>query len=287
MSITFRGPDNFSAPISYIGLYSDGVPMVKTDQFDAICHKADTMVLKGSGLSEFVVAMFLADAIWRYQYDNKIFGNINTLVMPYIPGARQDRINPTGDVLFTAHSVGGMVQDRFDKIVVIDPHSPVSVDSMRWTHRHETVLEYPLERVAAMFNANNYDGIIAPDKGAKDRAEKFANAMSLPITYASKTRDVSTGRLSGFNVDVEADRHYLVVDDICDGGGTFVGLGEQIANQGAVASLYVTHGIFSKGTNELEKYYTNIITTDSRDADRHVSVQYLPVVEDMIKYVAN
>lgn len=285
MSIEFRGVD-FATSIFYIGLYSDGVPMVKTDQFDEICRKADTMVLKARDLNEFVVAMFLADAIWKYQYDNKIYdSNLDKLVMPYIPGARQDRVNPEGDVLYTASSVGLMVQDRFSKVIVLDPHSPVSVNSMRWTERRETVLEYPLERVAALFNASNYDGIIAPDKGAEARAEKFATAMGLPITYASKTRDVATGRLSGFEVDVEADKHYLVVDDICDGGGTFVGLGEKIKEQGATASLYVSHGIFSKWMQPLFDNYSNIITTDSREFGDIKGVQVLPVVEDMIKYV--
>lgn len=281
MSITFRGPDNFSVPINNIGLYSDGVPMVKTDQFDEICRKADTVVVKARDLNEFVVAMFLIDS-----FDAKSQGlglGITRAVVPYLPGARQDRINPTGDVLFTSTSVADMLGSRGLIVITIDPHSPASVNSI--LEFDGLPVEYPLERVAALFNASNYDGIIAPDKGAKDRAEKFAVVMGLPITYASKTRDVSTGKLSGFEVDVEADRHYLVVDDICDGGGTFVGLGEQIVKQGATASLYVTHGIFSKGTNELEKYYTNIITTDSRDAVvRHQCVQYLPVVEDMINY---
>lgn len=39
----------------------------------------------------------------------------------------------------------------------------------------------------------------------------------------------------------------LIVDDICDGGGTFVGLAKELRAAGATrVYLYVTHGIFSK-----------------------------------------
>ncbi len=265
--ISLRGP-MFQRDITSLEMYSDGTPMIKIDNFDEVVHKADTMVLRPSSLKNFVTAMFLVDAIgWNG-------GWVKNLVMPYAPGARQDRSNPTGDVLFTAKSVAEMVNHRqFSRVTLLDPHSPVIAKSIT------RATEYPLSEVAARM-WQGYSGIIAPDKGAKDRAETFAAAMGIPITYASKTRDVSTGRLSGFEVSVEKDKHYLVVDDICDGGGTFIGLGEKIREQGAFADLYVTHGIFSKGTRELKKIYKNISMTDSME---HVDgALTVPVVERMI-----
>lgn len=269
--IMFKGVD-FSTSIFFLKMYSDGTPMVKTDQFEEIVENADTMILRPSNLSEFVTGMFLVDAI------HAAGGDIPTLVIPYVPGARQDRINPTGDVLFTAQSVAEMINERtFSRVIILDPHSPVTPSLI---HR---VVEYPLERVASRL-WQGYTGIIAPDKGAKDRAEIFAAAMDLPIYYASKNRDVSTGRLSGFSVDIPAGGHYLVADDICDGGGTFVGLGEKIKEQGAFADLFVSHGIFSKGTDELKKIYKNIYTTDSRFFHERNDVHVINVVEDMENY---
>lgn len=270
--IIFKGPDDFSAPISFVGMYSDGTPMVKTEDFENIVEYADKMILRPHSLNEFVVAMFLVDAISSHG------GRINTLVLPFVPGARQDRVNPTGDVLFTARSVTAMINARsFSRVVILDPHSEVTPYLIR------NVLIFPLEDVAAKL-WKGYGGVIAPDKGAHDRAKEVADALGLDLTYGSKVRDVSTGRLSGFDVTVEAGKHYLVADDICDGGGTFVGLGEKIREQGAYADLYVTHGIFSKGTDELKKIYKNIYTTDSRQVHARNDVYVIPVVGEMENY---
>ena len=54
----------------------------------------------------------------------------------------------------------------------------------------------------------------------------------------------------------------LIVDDLCDGGGTFLGIANQA--EGTVPlGLYITHGIFSKGFGELGKHFSKIYTTNS------------------------
>ena len=56
----------------------------------------------------------------------------------------------------------------------------------------------------------------------------------------------------------------MIVDDICDGGGTFVGLGQALKKRGAGdLCLFVTHGIFSKGFHDLMKYFKHIYFTNS------------------------
>lgn len=272
MSITLKGI-GYEHTISEQRMYSDATPMVKVENFEEMVARADTMILRPKGMAEFVTAMFLADAVWG------VGGQLHKLVIPYVPGARQDRSNPTGDVLFTAKSVARMINHRgFNKVVILDPHSPTTPSLIH------NVFEYPLSRVARML-PNNHDGIIVPDKGARDRAEQFADTLELPIFYGGKTRDVSTGRLSGFTLESIPQGHYLVVDDICDGGGTFVGLADKIREQGSTADLYVTHGIFSKGTRELLEAYNTIYTTDSlAGSERDNDVTVLAVVEEMENY---
>ena len=275
MSIVFKGVDFVSAPIS-TGLYSDGTPMVKIDQFEEIAKKATTMTLKASSILEFTTAMYLYDAL-------RMRGDVEPmrLVLPYLPGARQDRTNIGGDVLFTAHSVASDLSVRTWKdIVVLDPHSPVIVKEIILNK----VTEFPLSQVAEKM-WQGYTGIIAADKGGKDRAEQFAKAMNKPIYYGGKTRDTDTGKLTGFELEpLEKGGHYLVVDDICDGGGTFIGLAEKIAEQGCYADLYVSHGIFAKGTDALHKAFKNIYVTDSRDFENRSNVLTVNVVEEMEKF---
>ncbi|MAX71916.1 MAG: hypothetical protein CMC76_12600 [Flavobacteriaceae bacterium] len=72
--------------------------------------------------------------------------------------------------------------------------------------------------------------------------------------------------MEGFRVyeDDLQGKDCLIVDDICDGGGTFIGLAKELKKHNA-GNLYlaVSHGIFSKGLEELNQYFTKIFTTDS------------------------
>jgi ribose-phosphate pyrophosphokinase len=54
----------------------------------------------------------------------------------------------------------------------------------------------------------------------------------------------------------------LIVDDICDGGGTFIGIAKALPKD-VKKYLYVTHGIFSKGLRELTGHFEHIYTTNS------------------------
>lgn len=258
-----------------LGSYPDGMPFIKQDEVRDFYRADLTVVIRQTRLESFVAGLFMVDALRER-------GNyVRRLVLPFIPAARQDRINPKGDYLFTLKSVAKMINDRnFDEVVVLDPHSTVA------TALIDRVRVFP---ISEMFRETwvGYDAIIAPDKGAVGRATEAANALSnntareIPVIHADKTRDVESGKLTGFDVNVEAGKHYLVFDDICDGGGTFIGLGEKIKEQGATAGLFVTHGVFSRGTEELNKYYKVITTTDSTLFDKR-DTRVISVVERMI-----
>jgi len=86
------------------------------------------------------------------------------------------------------------------------------------------------------------------------------------VVECSKVRDVKTGQLSNFKVYTENlnKKTCVVVDDICDGGGTFLGLAKKLkAKNCGKLILIVTHGIFSKGLEKLEEAYDVIYSTDS------------------------
>jgi ribose-phosphate pyrophosphokinase len=94
------------------------------------------------------------------------------------------------------------------------------------------------------------------------------------VVYCNKKRDPETGKLDGFSIyDYDPNPNsngteLLIVDDICDGGGTFVGLAKKLREAGAKkVHLFVTHGIFSKGV-PLEGIDT-IYTTDSFQPDTY------------------
>jgi ribose-phosphate pyrophosphokinase len=109
--------------------------------------------------------------------------------------------------------------------------------------------------------------LISPDGGALKKIYKVSEALNgMEVVECSKSRDVKTGRLSGFKVyaDDLQGRSCILVDDICDGGGTFIGLAKELKAKNAGALyLAVSHGVFSKGTDLLTEVFDHIFTTDS------------------------
>lgn len=192
-------------------------------------------------------------------------------VIPYLPGARQDRGRPLGAKVY-ADFINSM---RLDRVICFDPHSdvmPALLDRCTVVHLHDLVRWVTFPSVV---------GVIAPDVGARKRAEGVASVLKVPLYQATKHRDFSTGKLSGFACEPLPDKGtLLVVDDICDGGGTFVGLADAI-DRGQLA-LWVSHGIFSKGTFDLRQRYSHIYTTDSHPGHPQVDVQITPLLNFLL-----
>jgi ribose-phosphate pyrophosphokinase len=239
--------------IVQVSAYPSGEPLIKGPIPDY-----PTMLVRTTSIAELMAALFLVDA-------QRARGHIiDKLILPFVPGARQDRLNDDGDVLFTAKSVADMINARnFKRVVVVDPHSDVTTAVI---HNCTTIPLYSffIGRLRGV-----YSGVIAPDAGACKRAEKVAKSLGVRVYHAGKTRDIATGHITGFWVEPLPPGHYLVVDDICDGGGTFVGLADQLAFQPQVtADLFVAHGLFTQGTDLLADKYTNVICTDSLLGDK-------------------
>ncbi|UVG35226.1 phosphoribosyl pyrophosphate transferase [Microbacterium phage Cece] len=191
------------------------------------------------------------------------------LILPYLPGARMDRGVPNGAAVYGSYISSFVAPDQ---IITIDPHSPDALRSFFPTLGRETTV-FPVERIIRKAlqdpsrddQPQKYVGVIAPDKGAHERASRAAHVMGVPVYQAGKTRDFNTGKLSGFHMEDElpAEGKLLIVDDLCDGGGTFIGLAEATGLPKERLDLWVTHGVFSKGVNVLEPHFGEVHTTDS------------------------
>lgn len=242
-------------------------------------------------------------AAWSdYIYRTGHLGIKQVLVMPYAPAARADRGEPFGAMIY-----GKFIADLvLDQIIVFDPHSPVILDTLDWQlHGDRMTLhaDNDLERVTAvdahellsgphaapLFRDKGITAIIAPDKGARKRAAQVAKAWDLPLYHATKTRDEATGKLSDFAFPfvLPTDQRYLVVDDICDQGGTFMGLAKATGLPKENLDLYVSHGVFSGRAAQLENAYENVYATNSYEStnlalNRH-TIPVLPLLYSKIR----
>lgn len=174
------------------------------------------------------------------------------LFMPYFPYARQDRVCNPGEAL-SVKVIADLIREvnTSQKIELWDPHSDV-VQAL--FPAGSTVIIEQHELAAPFFVGWEKAVIVAPDAGAAKKARKLADRLNLPFIQAHKTRDVKTGEITGTSVEhwqgvAENDWKFIIVDDICDGGRTFIELGQALRKLGATGELhlYVTHGIFSKG----------------------------------------
>lgn len=170
----------------------------------------------------------------------------------YLLGARMDRaIGPLSPL--TIDVVKQVIGIGWGGVRVLDAHNPVAVP---W---FENVL--PTAALRSVLERHDYRPIV-PDKGARGRVEAMIPPKTL-VVPCEKTRDLATGRLSGFEIvsnhALVKNTWCLIIDDICDGGGTFSGLSKVLRAAGAVrVDLFVTHGIFSKGTKieGIDQVYT-------------------------------
>lgn len=214
--------------------------------------QAETLTLRATALQTLDDLMLVAQVLDAVR--QRCLLRQATLELPWLPYARQDRTMREGDSFALKVFAGFLNQLRFDRVVVLDPHSDVAagvVDRMVAIPQH-TCLAQSRTLMAELAQGMM---LIAPDAGALKKIHALAQQVKAQeYGILGKHRDIASGALSGFELlkgDV-AGRDVLIADDLCDAGGTFIGSAAVLRAAGARSvSLYVTHGLFSKGVDTL------------------------------------
>lgn len=220
------------------------------------CHRVKIVARLANG-DDFMGLTLLADALAERGVEQP------RLVLPYLPYSRADRRFVDGDCFglkMFSRAIGHLVDPY--SVTTFDAHSPISEKMFsRYTYFSDVSPRKMIELVQNTMLDHSPVGILLPDKGAA--------RYGIEAPTCEKIRDPKTGRLSGFTVpslDSFADKEsILIIDDICDGGGTFIGIAEELRKAGWKKPLFlwVSHGIFSKGTSELLRHFQHIFTTNS------------------------
>lgn len=218
----------------------------------------------------FALSMWNETIMDEVSYNHK-----RVLVLPYVPGARADRGTPWGLDVYSSF----INRMELDRIIVFDPHSPVTEELLgdenlfggsSLTVVHSDELFDSIH--TSLYNFNQYAGIIAPDKGAVARAQAVADKLDIPLFKAEKKRDEESGKLSGFTVErLPLNGRLLLIDDICDAGGTFLGLADASGLSKERLDLFVSHGVFSRNAETaLPEKYGKIFSTNSYNPLRKI-----------------
>lgn len=161
-----------------------------------------------------------------------------------LPYARQDKpvSNKSTFALWTFSKLLNSL--HFDVVTVVDVHNPELTKKLI-----NNLMNVEPDSHVTSLASDIADIICYPDEGAMKRYD----SGTIPFCYGTKLRDPETGYIEGytFNGDVKGKK-VLMWDDLCDGGMTFIKCAEKLLQGGAKeVYLYVSHGIFSKGTEVL------------------------------------
>lgn len=174
-----------------------------------------------------------------------------TLVSPYLPYMRQDKVFHPGEGVSSV-DFAKLLSDMFDEIVTVDPH----------LHRFHSLKElYPIpaitrsatEPIAAWIKTHvKKPFIIGPDSESEQWVKCVAQSCNAPYTFLNKTR------LGDKQVEISIPENSyteshtpVLVDDIISSGKTMIETILQLKKRGVRAPVCIgVHGIFAGNAYE-------------------------------------
>lgn len=226
--------------------FPDGEPQIEI--LSPLCNLKDDIIVKCRicNPEDLFILMQAMDILDRNEC-------CISLEIYYLMGARMDRL------MSYTRPVTKKIIDKILKgfecdIAIIEPHSDICFHNFTDWIMNKVTEKY------ALSNSYAYQ-LIAPDHGAIERYDKLEFSG-----VGTKVRDVATGKITGFEFkQIETfTKPILIVDDLCDGGGTFLGLAQKIREYTDVPmDIFVTHMVNQKGIENLSKTFRNVIFTNS------------------------
>lgn len=209
--------------------------------------------------------------------------DLDAIFIPYMPYARQDRVATLGDPnAIQAFAKLLKTNTNIDVIYTLDIHSEKAAQAFVQTGFYLNTLKptFFIEKYIQLIAPNQKVVLVSPDKGAKNKTHTYATEIDnvVGVVYCEKERDPVSGRLSRARVDSydvktvltkeevkESNIPLVIVDDICDGGRTFVNVVDALRYDGFQneVHLWTTHAIYSAGLDDLKQKFVSLGSTDS------------------------
>ena len=252
-----------------ISKFPDGQQSIKLDMVDTDLPNKITVSITSRFNSFLDLELIIAanQALREFSYVENVKLNV-----PYFLGARSDRKFEAG----TSNDLKTVIcpiinAQKFSRVTVLDPHSDVLEACLDNYHKHNNhrLVKDALTAIDNKNDAQERICLVSPDAGAYKKIFDVAKEFGINrIITANKVRDIKTGNIIRTEVptlDQHEDLKYVIIDDICDGGRTFVELAKAMKESRPTAKIYliVTHGIFSAGFDTLNQYFEGIYTTNS------------------------
>lgn len=193
------------------------------------------------------------------------------LWVPYILGARSDRKFQEGGTSYLRDIVAPIINaQNYNSVHTFDPHSDVMEAVINNIDKFDNVelVQFAISSLSVDTQSFTF---VSPDAGSLKKIYNVAKEVNYKgnILVCNKHRDITTGKILSTEVPLKAGEHthnnFIIIDDICDGGRTFIEIAKEIKLSRPEAKIYlvVTHGIFSAGFKELTQHFEGIFCTNS------------------------
>lgn len=173
-----------------------------------------------------------------------------TAVVPYFPGARQDKRKGRAREGISAGLFARCLEDAgASRVVTVDIHNE-AIAGMFNPARCRLENIHLTHRLAGWLAREGLCGdvVASPDVGGMERARGYASALGFPLVALSKERDYSTVNqvLRSTLIGDVRGRDVLLVDDIVDTAGSACSAIEELKAEGAGdIILTCVHPVFS------------------------------------------
>lgn len=256
-----------------ISKFPDGQQSITLDMVDADLPNKITVSITSRFNSFLDLELIIAanQALREFSYVENVKLNV-----PYFLGARSDRKFEAGTSNYLKTVICPIINaQKFSRVTVLDPHSDVLEACLDNYHKHNNhrLVKDALTAIDNKSDARERICLVSPDAGAYKKIFDVAKEFGINrIITANKVRDIKTGNILRTEVptlDQHADLKYVIIDDICDGGRTFLEIAKTIRKEREDSVfndkiyLVVTHGIFSAGFSELKNWIDGIYCTNS------------------------
>lgn len=241
-----------------IATFPDGEKHVTVDTLDR--KEPVSIICRITCADDLFCLMQLGDILKRQELE------INTLFIGYLMSMRCDRLfdlNRPFSLKIVADAINAI---GAQKVQIVEPHSNRTTsqikNSVGFPATMDCFLSYILKSQDPVLDVV----AVLPDKGAYFR---YYIPNGIPSILCEKRRDPETGKLLSFEVctketDICKDKDLVLMDDLCDGGGTFLGLAPKLRELAPKSiSLLVTHAIQLDGIKKVAQAYDHVFITNS------------------------
>ena len=238
--------------------YPDGQHSIKLALSKLNVKEPISIKCRIRNFGELEVLLCLVTALRKYDF------YIELIDFVYLFGMRSDRAFEIGEPNYFRDVIKPVLNILDCTMTFLAPHSIKQVENYYYEP----------------FGKENWTCIISGDYSFYKNVINRAGRMHGYFNKKRKERigielcsdDLAKKILNSYDV--------LIVDDLCDGGATFIAEGEYLKKRfpNKTLKLFVFHGLFTQGIHPLLEYFDEIICTNSYQDIDHPKVKQIKVI---------